>query len=35
MLPYTSLLSIDKSSATPVFVQLSNQLGQLIRVGTL
>ena len=35
MLPYTSLLSIDKSLATPVFVQLSNQLGQLIRVGTL
>lgn len=35
MLPFPSLLQIDKASATPVFVQLSNQLGQLIRAGTL
>ncbi len=35
MLSLTSLLQIDKASATPVFVQISNQLGQLIRVGTL
>ncbi|WP_080058093.1 aminotransferase-like domain-containing protein [Spirosoma aerolatum] len=35
MLPFKSLIQLDKSSATPVFVQLSNQLGQLIRAGTL
>ena len=35
MLPFTSLLQIDKALSVPVFVQLSNQLGQLIRAGTL
>jgi GntR family transcriptional regulator / MocR family aminotransferase len=35
MLPFKSLLTVDKNSTTPVFVQLSNQLGQLIRAGTL
>lgn len=35
MLPFKSLVQIDKASTTPVFVQLSNQLGQLIRAGTL
>lgn len=35
MLPFKSLLSLDKLSATPVFVQLSDQLAQLIRAGTL
>ena len=35
MLPLKSLVQIDKASSTPVFVQISNQLGQLIRQGTL
>ncbi len=35
MIPFKSLLSLDRSSITPVFVQLSNQLGELIRAGTL
>lgn len=35
MLPFKSLLTVDKTATTPVFVQLSNQLGQLIRAGTL
>ncbi|GAB3543499.1 aminotransferase-like domain-containing protein [Spirosoma fluminis] len=35
MLPFKSLLQIKKSSATPVFVQISEQIGQLIRTGTL
>ncbi|GAB3955379.1 PLP-dependent aminotransferase family protein [Spirosoma harenae] len=35
MLPFKSLIQIDKASGTPVFVQLGNQLGQLIREGTL
>jgi len=35
MIPFGSLLLLDKSSATPVFVQLSDQLGQRIRTGTL
>lgn len=35
MTPFKSLLSIDKSSATPAFVQLSDQLVHLIRTGTL
>lgn len=35
MIPFKSLLSLDKSLVTPVFVQLSDQLGQLIRAGTL
>ncbi|GAB4029053.1 aminotransferase-like domain-containing protein [Spirosoma gilvum] len=35
MLPFKSLIQIDKASTVPVFVQLSNQLGQLIRAGTL
>lgn len=35
MLPFKSLIQVDKESTIPVFVQLSNQLGQLIRQGTL
>lgn len=35
MLPYATLLQPDAASATPLYVQLSQQLGQLIRVGTL
>ena len=35
MVPFKSLLRIDKSLATPVFVQLSDQLSLLIRRGTL
>ncbi|MDB5241352.1 MAG: GntR family transcriptional regulator [Spirosoma sp.] len=35
MTPFTSLLSIDKLSARPAFVQLSDQLVNLIRTGTL
>ncbi|QMW03782.1 aminotransferase-like domain-containing protein [Spirosoma foliorum] len=35
MLPFKSLILIDKSSTTPVFLQLSDQLGQLIRKGML
>lgn len=35
MLPFKSLLTVDKSSETPVFVQVANQLSQLIRAGTL
>ncbi|GAB3711432.1 PLP-dependent aminotransferase family protein [Spirosoma flavus] len=35
MVSLVSLLKLDKASQTPVFVQLSNQLGQLIRIGTL
>ncbi|GAB4022260.1 PLP-dependent aminotransferase family protein [Spirosoma migulaei] len=35
MLPFRSLIQIDKSSTTPVFLQLSDQLGQLIRKGNL
>lgn len=35
MLPFASLLTIDKTSPTPVFVQLADQLNALIRVGTL
>ncbi|WP_420151822.1 PLP-dependent aminotransferase family protein [Spirosoma sp.] len=35
MIPYKSLIQIDRNSLTPVFVQLSNQLGQLIRQGVL
>ena len=35
MLPYKSLLTIDREAATPVFLQLSDQLNQLIRAGTL
>jgi GntR family transcriptional regulator/MocR family aminotransferase len=35
MTPFKSLLSIDKLSATPAFVQLSDQLVHLIRNGTL
>lgn len=35
MIPFKSLIQIDKTAATPVFVQLSNQLGQLIRAGVL
>ncbi|MFD2933122.1 aminotransferase-like domain-containing protein [Spirosoma flavum] len=35
MIPFKSLIQLDKSLTTPVFVQLSNQLGDLIRRGTL
>ncbi|MBO0950488.1 aminotransferase-like domain-containing protein [Fibrella forsythiae] len=35
MLPYATLLHLDKKGATPLYVQLSEQLGQLIRAGTL
>ncbi|AKD54559.1 aminotransferase-like domain-containing protein [Spirosoma radiotolerans] len=35
MVPLKSLIQLDKASLLPIFVQLSNQLGQLIRVGTL
>ena len=35
MLPFKSLLSLNRSSVTPVFVQLSDQFAQLIRAGTL
>ncbi|GAB3032813.1 aminotransferase-like domain-containing protein [Spirosoma pulveris] len=35
MVPFKSLIQLDKASSTPVFVQLSNQLGHLIRQGTL
>ena len=35
MLPFKSLLQVDKSLPTPVFLQISDQLGQLIRAGTL
>ena len=35
MLPYTTLLTLDKTSNTPLYLQLSQQLGRLIRAGTL
>ena len=35
MLPYKSLLQIDRSTNTPLFLQLSNQLVQLIQNGQL
>ncbi|GAB2560359.1 aminotransferase-like domain-containing protein [Spirosoma areae] len=35
MLPFKSLIQLDRSLTTPVFLQLSDQLGQLIRAGTL
>ena len=35
MLPFKSLLLVDKESTIPIFLQLSDQLGQLIRSGTL
>jgi GntR family transcriptional regulator/MocR family aminotransferase len=35
MIPFKSLLTVDKASGIPVFVQLSDQLTQLIRLGTL
>ncbi|WP_460938938.1 aminotransferase-like domain-containing protein [Spirosoma humi] len=35
VVPLPSLIQLDKASSLPVFVQLSNQLGQLIRSGTL
>ncbi len=35
MVPFKSLIQLDKSLDTPVFIQLSNQLGQLIRQGAL
>jgi GntR family transcriptional regulator/MocR family aminotransferase len=35
MPPFKSLIQVDKTLPTPVFLQLSEQLGQLIRAGTL
>ncbi|WP_020601356.1 aminotransferase class I/II-fold pyridoxal phosphate-dependent enzyme [Spirosoma spitsbergense] len=35
MVPFKSLIQVDRSLSTPVFVQVSDQLGQLIRRGTL
>ncbi|GAB3970080.1 PLP-dependent aminotransferase family protein [Spirosoma terrae] len=35
MIPFKSLIQIDKSSAVPVFLQVSNQLAHFIRAGTL
>ncbi|WP_461104402.1 aminotransferase-like domain-containing protein [Spirosoma koreense] len=35
MIPLKTLILLDKASVTPIFVQVSNQLGQLIRQGTL
>ncbi|GAB2545430.1 aminotransferase-like domain-containing protein [Spirosoma aerophilum] len=35
MIPYKSLIQLDKALPVPVFVQVSNQLNQLIRSGTL
>lgn len=35
MVPLQSLIQLDKTSLLPIFVQLSNQFGQLIRAGTL
>lgn len=35
MLPFATLLRLDPDAATPLYVQLSQQLGQLIRAGTL
>lgn len=35
MVPFKSLILIDKSLSTPVFLQISDQLGLLIRRGTL
>lgn len=35
MVPLNSLIQLDKSSTTPVFRQLSDQIGQLIRRGIL
>jgi GntR family transcriptional regulator/MocR family aminotransferase len=35
MLPFKSLLQIDKSQSAPVFLQIADQLGQLIRAGRL
>ena len=35
MLPFKSLLAVDKASATPIFLQVAEQLNQLIQAGTL
>jgi len=35
VLPYKSLIQLDKALSVPVFVQLGDQLRQLIRIGTL
>lgn len=35
MLPYKSLIQLDKALPVPVFIQLSDQLHQLVRAGTL
>ena len=35
MVPFKSLIQLDKASNTPIFVQLSNQLAQLIHTGLL
>jgi GntR family transcriptional regulator/MocR family aminotransferase len=35
VLPFKTLIQIDKSSATPIFVQVSEQISQLVKAGTL
>jgi GntR family transcriptional regulator/MocR family aminotransferase len=35
MLPFKSLIELDKTSNTPIFIQLSEQLSQMIRRGIL
>ncbi|MEZ0608164.1 PLP-dependent aminotransferase family protein [Fibrella sp. WM1] len=35
MLPFATLLQLNAAAPTPLYVQLSQQLGQLIRAGTL
>jgi GntR family transcriptional regulator/MocR family aminotransferase len=35
MIPFKSLIQLDKAAATPVFLQLSDQLNQLIQAGQL
>lgn len=35
MLPFKTLIALDKTASQPVYGQLSEQLGQLIRAGTL
>ncbi|MEM1124943.1 MAG: PLP-dependent aminotransferase family protein, partial [Bacteroidota bacterium] len=35
MLPYTTLIHLDRKAATPIFLQLTNQLVQLIQNGQL
>ena len=35
MVPFKSLIQVSKASNVPIFLQISDQLGQLIRKGTL